>query len=55
MTPAKHEALEKWDEIKSALVGVAATKFKDVLSEAVPGFSEHLAHTEGTRGGDSTH
>lgn len=41
-----HEVLETWDTIKSALVGVAATKFKGMLGEVVPGFSEHVAKSE---------
>jgi hypothetical protein len=45
-----HEVLETWDTIKTALVGVAASKFKGMLGEVVPGFSEHLAKSkpEGT-------
>ena len=41
-----HEVLDTWDTIKTALVGVAATKFKGMLGEVVPGFSEHLAQSE---------
>lgn len=41
------EILQTWETIKSALVGVASTKFKGLLGEIVPGFSEHLAKTEG--------
>src|SRR5882757_4459768 len=41
-----HEVLETWDTIKTALVGVAASKFKGMLGEVVPGFSEHLAKSE---------
>jgi hypothetical protein len=48
-TRTKHEVLAKLDTIKSALVGVAATKFKGILSEVVPQFSEHLAQAEGQR------
>ena len=44
-----HEILETWDTIKTALVGVAATKFKGMLGEVVPGFSEHLAKAETKR------
>lgn len=61
-TRTKHEVLDKLDTIKTALVGVAATKFKGMLSQVVPGFSEHLAQTETQRGPqtdehalDSTH
>ncbi len=45
----KHEVLETLDTIKSALVGVAATKFKDLLSETVPRFKEHLSQAENSR------
>ena len=51
----KHEVLENLDSIKSALVGAAATRFKDVLGEVVPGFTEHLAKAEADRGRESTH
>lgn len=51
----KHEVLENVDSIKSALVGAAATKFKALLGEMVPGFTEHLAKAEGDRGRESTH
>ena len=51
----KHEVLENVDSIKSALVGAAATKFKGILGEVVPGFTEHLAKTEADRGRESTH
>ena len=50
----KHEVLETWDTIKSALVGVAATKFKGMLGEVVPGFSEHLAQAESQKGPQRT-
>ena len=51
----KHQVLENVDSIKSALVGAAATKFKALLGEMVPGFTEHLAKLEGDRGRESTH
>ncbi len=51
----KHEVLENLDSIKSALVGAAATRFKGILGEVVPGFTEHLAKTEADRGRESTH
>ncbi len=51
----KHEVLENLDSIKSALVGAAATKFKDILGEVVPGFTEHLAKADADRGRESTH
>ena len=43
---ASRQALETWDTVKSALVGVTATKFKGVLGEVVPGFNEHLHEAE---------
>jgi hypothetical protein len=42
----KHRALETWDNIKGALIGVAATRFKDFVGEVVPGFQEQFQHTE---------
>jgi hypothetical protein len=42
----KHKALETWDNIKGALIGVAATRFKDFVGEVVPGFHEQFQHTE---------
>ncbi len=42
----KHKALETWDNIKGALIGVAATRFKDFVGEAVPGFQEHFDRTQ---------
>jgi hypothetical protein len=46
-----HEILETFDTIKTALVGVAATKFKGMLGEVLPGFSEHVAKTEAKKAG----
>ena len=51
----KHEVLENVDSIKSALVGAAATRFKGILGEMVPGFTEHLAKAEADRSRESTH
>jgi hypothetical protein len=48
-TRTKNGVLDKLDTIKTALVGAAATKFKRMLSEAVPGFSEHLSEVEEER------
>jgi hypothetical protein len=42
----KQKALEAWDNIKGALIGVAATQFKSVLGEIVPGFQAQLRQTE---------
>ena len=43
--PPKNQALETWDNIKGALIGVAATRFKDFVGDVVPGFSEHFQRT----------
>lgn len=42
----KSRALETWDNIKGALIGVAATRFKDFVGEVVPGFHEQFQKTE---------
>ena len=54
-TGTKNEVLENVDSIKSALVGAAATRFKGILGEIVPGFKEHLAKAEVDRGREPTH
>jgi hypothetical protein len=41
-----NKALETWDSIKGALIGVAATRFKDFVGELVPGFQEQFRKTE---------
>jgi len=42
----KQKALDTWDSIKGALIGVAATQFKGFIGELVPGFHEHFDKTE---------
>lgn len=42
----KYKALETWDNIKGALIGVAATRFKDFVGELVPDFNEQFRRTE---------
>ena len=42
----KQEALGTWDNIKGALIGVAATRFKDFVDDVVPGFHEQFRRTE---------
>jgi hypothetical protein len=42
----KHKTQETWDNVKGALIGVAATRFKDFVGEIVPGFREHFQRTE---------
>jgi len=43
----KHQPMKTWDNIKGALVGVAATRFKDFVGEIVPGFHEEFRQAEG--------
>ena len=43
---SKDKAIELWDDIKGALIGVAAARFKDFVGEVVPGFSEQFRRTE---------
>jgi len=45
-TYQKHKALETWDNIKGALIGVAASRFKDFVGEVVPGFHSHYQRAE---------
>ena len=42
----KQKAFQTWDSIKGALIGVAATRFKDFIGEIVPGFHEQFRQTE---------
>lgn len=41
----KGKALETFDSIKGALIGVAANTFKDLLGELIPGFRQQLEQT----------
>jgi hypothetical protein len=45
-TYQKHKALETWDNIKGALIGVAASRFKDFVGEVVPGFHSQYQRVE---------
>jgi hypothetical protein len=38
--------METWDNIKGALIGVAAARVKDFVGVVVPGFREELQQTE---------
>jgi hypothetical protein len=40
------KAMETWDNIKGALIGVAAARVKDFVGDVVPGFREELQQTE---------
>ena len=43
-SPRKHKALDTWDHIKDALIGVAATRVTDFVGELVPGFKEQFVN-----------
>ena len=42
----KYQALQMWDNIKGALIGLAATRFKEYVGELIPGFNEQFQRTE---------
>jgi hypothetical protein len=42
----RDQALDVWDDVTAALVGLAAARFKDYVSELVPGLDEHLHQAE---------
>lgn len=43
---AEERAFDLWHQITAALVGVAATRVKDYVSERVPGFADQLRRSE---------
>lgn len=43
---ATRKVSKEWENIKGALVGVAANKVKSFLGDAIPGFEEHLYSAE---------
>ena len=45
-SPARETALHAWENIKGALVGVAAARLKDYVDEFIPGFSAQYRHVE---------
>jgi hypothetical protein len=50
---ARHEmnkAADTWDNIKGALIGIAANKAQDFLRSAVPGFHEEYSKVEQHKG-----
>jgi uncharacterized membrane protein YebE (DUF533 family) len=49
-----HKALETWDNIKGALIAVAATRFKDYVGDVIPGFQEQYRKTEDPKGPSSS-
>jgi|KBSMisStaDraftv2_1062788.scaffolds.fasta_scaffold504663_1 hypothetical protein len=42
----KDQALGVWDDVTTALVGLAAARFKGYVTELVPGLDEHLRGAE---------
>jgi hypothetical protein len=42
----KDKALEVWDNVKGAMIGLAVTRFKDYVGELVPGFNEQFQRTQ---------
>ena len=44
-TGNSNKAMETWDNVKGALMGVAATRFTDFVEELVPGFQEQFRRT----------
>ena len=42
----REQALDVWNNIKGALVGVATTRVKDYIGELIPGFQEHFQRAE---------
>jgi hypothetical protein len=49
MDQQTNKAMETWDNIKGALIGVAAARFKDFVGEVVPGFHEQFRKREGMK------
>ncbi len=43
-SPAMDTAMRAWENVKGALVGVAAARLKDYVEEVIPGFSAHYHH-----------
>jgi len=41
----RHHALETWDRIKGALIGVAAARLTEFVGEIVPGFTDEFQRT----------
>lgn len=47
VSPRRAELRQTWDNIQSALIGVAASKIKDTLADFIPGFREQIAQRDG--------
>ncbi len=50
----KSKALETFDSIKGALIGVAANSFQEFLGEIIPGFKKQLEQTTKAKGGTTS-
>jgi hypothetical protein len=53
-SPVMEQAQHAWENIKGALVGIAATRLKDYVEEIVPGFSaqyQEVAHSSKAHAG----
>jgi hypothetical protein len=44
--PVQKQALELWNNIQGALVGVASARIKEYIGDLVPGFDEHYRRAE---------
>ena len=51
-SPHKQKALDTWDHIQDALIGVAAARVTDFVGELVPGFAEEFRSK--ARSGDAS-
>jgi len=45
-SPAMEKAYEAWENVKGALVGIAATRVKDYADGIIPGFAEQYRQSE---------
>ena len=50
----KHPGLDAWDNIKGALIGIAATRVTDFLGEIIPGFQKQFQRSAGDSGANHT-
>ena len=42
----KHRVSQAWQDMKGALIGVAAARLTEIVSEAIPGFREQYRRSE---------
>ena len=50
----QQQALELWDDITGALIGVTSTRIKEYLGALIPGFEDHLGRAD-ARAGAASH